>query len=169
MPLAIRPETAADHEATWQVNRLAFGQEDEARLVNALRDGGYVRMSLVAELDGQVAGHILFTDLPIIAERGVVPALALAPMAVLPAFQRRGIGSELVRRGLDLCREQGHRIVIVLGHPQFYPRFGFSAELARPLQSPFSGEAWMAIELAPGALAGVSGKVRYAPPFGIFE
>lgn len=164
--MLIRPETIADHEAIRKVNSLAFGQEAEARLVDALRDGGYVRVSLVAEKDGQVVGHILFSDLPIITEGGIVPALALAPMAVLPAQQRQGIGSGLVRRGLEICREQGHRIVIVLGHTDFYPRFGFSAKLAESLSSPFGGgESWMAIELVPQALVGVVGKVQYSPPF----
>lgn len=162
----IRTETTADFEAIRHVNRLAFGQDAEARLVDALRDGGYVRSSLVAEKAGEVVGHILFSDLPIITEAGVHSALALAPMAVLPAFQREGIGSALVRRGLEVCRDQGHRIVIVLGHPQFYPKFGFSAQLAEPLSSPFGGgEAWMARELVPGALAGVVGKVQYPTPF----
>jgi putative acetyltransferase len=105
--------------------------------------------------------------LPILTDRGATPALALAPMAVLPAHQRRGIGSALVRRGLEICREQGARIVVVVGHPEFYPRFGFSAELARPLKSPFSGEIWMAAELIPAALEGVTGKVAYPPPFGL--
>ena len=83
----IRPETAADHDAIRHVNRLAFGQDAEAGLVDALRDGGYVRASLVAEQASQIVGHILFTDLSIITGAGTVPALALAPMAVLPAFQ----------------------------------------------------------------------------------
>lgn len=165
----IRPETAADHEAIRQVNRLAFGQDAEARLVDTLREGGYVRLSLVAEKDGQVVGHILFSDLPIITEAGTVPALALAPLAVLPTFQRHGIGSALVRNGLDACREQGHRIVIVLGHPEFYPRFGFSHEATTKLESPYSGKSsFMALELAPGALAGVGGRVEYPPPFNEF-
>ena len=162
----IRPETIADPEAIRNVNCLAFGQDAEARLVDALRDGGYVRLSLVAEKDGEVVGHILFSDLPIITKAGTVPALALAPMSVLPAFQRQGIGSALVRRGLEICREHGHRIVIVLGHPDYYPRFGFSVRLAGPLSSPFGGgESWMALELVPGALAGVVGNVQYPPPF----
>lgn len=105
--MTIRPETAADVEAIRDVNRLAFGQDDEARLVDALRGGGFVRLSLVAEESGLVVGHILFSDLPIITDVGTVPALALAPMAVLPEFQRRGIGSALVRRGLDECRRRG--------------------------------------------------------------
>ena len=100
----IRPETSADHEAIRHVNRLAFGQDAEARLVDALRDGGYVRASLVAEKDEQVVGHILFSHLPIVTEAGIVPALALAPMAVLPECQNQGIGSTLVHRGLQACR-----------------------------------------------------------------
>src|SRR5205085_9996992 len=140
------------------VNRLAFGQDAEARLVDALRDGGHVRVSLVSEIDGQIVGHILFSDLPIITEDGTTSALALAPMAVLPDFQNEGIGSALVRRGLEVCKDQGHRIVIVLGHPHYYPRFGFSAKMAEHLDSPFSGrESFMALELVAGTLAGVKG------------
>src|SRR5262245_10322368 len=163
----LRPETSADHEAIRHVNRLAFGQDDEARLVDALRDGGYVRVSLVAERAGQVVGHVLFSDLPILTGDGTVSALALAPMAVLHEFQRQGVGSALVQKGLEVCRKGGHHIVVVLGHPDFYPRFGFSARLAQPLSSPFGGrEAWMALELVPGALGSVAGWVRYPPPFG---
>jgi putative acetyltransferase len=166
MSVLIRPETAADLDAIGHVNRLAFGQEDEARLVDALRDGGYLRVSLVAEQAGQVVGHILFTDLPILTDAGTVPALALAPMAVVPELQRQGIGSALVRRGLDECKKQGHRTVVVVGHPQFYLRFGFSLALAANLESPFSGkDSFMAVELVPGALDGVTGRVRYPPPF----
>lgn len=178
----IRPETPRDIEAVRRVNQLAFGRHDEALLVDALRDGGFARASLVAELAGEdasayatnadgpgsgIVGHILFSEMAIVTDSGLLPALALAPMAVLPEWQRRGIGSLLVRRGLEECRAAGERIAIVLGHPEFYPRFGFSSELARPLAAPFSGPSWMALELAPGALAGVEGMVRYPPPFGI--
>jgi putative acetyltransferase len=167
MNLLIRPETCADHESIRHINRLAFGQDDEARLVDDLREGGYVRVSLVAELMGQIVGHILFSDLPIITGDGTVAALALAPMAVLPDFQSQGIGSALVQKGLEACRQQGHRIVVVLGHAHFYPRFGFSLKLAAHLESPFSGSAsFMAVELVPGALDGVAGRVQYPPPFG---
>jgi putative acetyltransferase len=167
MNVVIRPETAADQDAIRHVNRLAFGQHDEARLVDALRGGGYVQVSLVAEQAGQVIGHILFSDLPIITEAGKVPALALAPMAVLPAFQNQGIGSALVRSGLDECRQQRHKIVVVVGHPQFYPRFGFSPKLAAHLEAPFSGkDSFMALELVPGALDGLIGRVQYPLPFG---
>ncbi|MGE3316510.1 MAG: GNAT family N-acetyltransferase [Planctomycetaceae bacterium] len=165
MTVSVRVESSVDFEAIRVVNRRAFGGDDEPRLVDALRDGGYSRVSLVAVQNDRVVGHILFSTLPIVTETGVVPALSLAPMAVEPERQRRGIGSQLVRSGLEACRSAGHRIVIVLGHPEFYPRFGFTAELARPLESPYSGEAFMAIELLPGALGGVKGRVEYPPPF----
>ena len=164
--MLIRIETAADHEAVRQVNRLAFGQEAEGRLVDELRDGGYAPLSLVAEDHGQIVGHIMFSDLPIHTSGGVVNSLALAPMAVIPRCQRQGIGSALVREGLRFCREWRHRIVVVLGHTEFYPRFGFSPKLAEPLVCSFySGPALMALELVPGALQGVSGELNYAPPF----
>jgi putative acetyltransferase len=166
MSVTIRPETTGDHEAIRHVNRLAFSQDDEVRLVDALRDGGYVRVSLVAEVGDQVVGHILFSDLPIITGAGTVPALALAPIAVWPEFQNQGTGSALVRRGLEACRQQGHRVVVVLGHTHFYPRFGFSPKLAAHLESPFSGsDSFMADELVAGALDGVKGRVQYPPPF----
>jgi putative acetyltransferase len=164
----VRPESASDREAVYRANQLAFGQDEEAVLVDALRSGGYARVGLVAELDGAVVGHILFSDLPILTNSGTVSAVSLAPMAVVPDAQRRGIGSALVRAGLEACRAAGHRIVVVLGHADYYPRFGFSAKLAEPLLSPFHGkDSWMAAELVPGALDGVSGWVQYAPPFGI--
>jgi putative acetyltransferase len=165
-PFVIRRERSADRAAIREVNRLTFGQEDEARLVDDLRDGGYVRVSLVAEEAGRIVGHILFSDLAIETTRGIVRALALAPMVVHPERQRRGIGSALVREGLRACTEGGHRIVLVVGHPEFYPRFGSSAKLAERLVAPFSGPAFMAWELVPGALEGVEGKVRYPTPFG---
>jgi putative acetyltransferase len=161
----IRAETGTDLDRIREVNRLAFGRDDEARLVEALRAGGHARISLVAEEGGQVVGHILFSELPIVTEKGTVEALALAPMAVAPDRQRHGIGSLLVREGLRACRGSGHRIVVVLGHPEFYPRFGFSAKMAVRLRSPFSGPAFMAVELVPGALGSVEGEVRYPPPF----
>jgi putative acetyltransferase len=88
-------------------------------------------------------------------------------VAVCPDHQRKGIGSRLIQRGLELIRERGEEIVIVAGHPEYYPRFGFSAEKAAPLQSPFPSEAFMAMELRPGALQGMRGSVVYPPAFGI--
>jgi putative acetyltransferase len=167
LDVVVRVEGADDLEAIREVNRQAFGREDEARLVDALREGGYARLSLVAEEAGRVVGHILFSDLPVVTPTGAVPALALAPLAVLPERQRQGIGSRLVREGLLACAGAGHRAVIVLGHPAYYPRFGFSAGLAERLKAPFSGPAFMARELVPGALTGMTGEVRYPPPFGL--
>jgi putative acetyltransferase len=167
LSVTVRAEKPEDVQAVREVNLLAFGQEDEARLVDALRGGGHARLSLVAEEAGQVVGHILFSDLPIVTPAGMLNALALAPMAVLPARQRQGIGSRLAREGLRACAEAGHRIVVVVGHPDFYPRFGISARLAERLKAPFSGPPFMALELVPGALADVTGEVRYAPPFGL--
>jgi putative acetyltransferase len=168
MTLSIRPECPADYEAIHWVNSHAFGQDDEAVLVDALRADGHARLSLVAEVDGAVVGHVLFSELPILTDRGIVPTLALAPVAVRPDKQKRGIGSALIRAGLAAARADGHRIVVVLGHAEYYPRFGFSAKLAEALSSPFSGrDSWMALELVPGALEGVVGTAQYAPPFGI--
>jgi putative acetyltransferase len=166
--VSVRPETSADRAAVWNVNHASFARDDEARLVDALRDGGYARVALVAEQDGFIVGHVLFSDLPIATESGIVDALALAPLAVVPSHQRRGIGSTLLAEGLRVCKDQGHRIVVVLGHPEFYPRFGFSAPLAERLTSPFTGPEFMALELVPKALDGVVGTVCYAPPFDMF-
>ena len=149
------------------INEAAFGRLDEADLVDSLRAEGFVLLSLVAELEKRTVGHILFTRMSIETAGGSISAVALAPMAVSPEYQRRGIGDELIRHGLDLLRRRGERIVIVLGHPDYYPRFGFSTEKAHSLESPFPPEAFMAMELSPGALAGVHGKVTYPAAFGL--
>lgn len=168
--MLIRPESSADHDAIAQLNRAAFESDAEAKLVDALRDGRFLDLSLVGEIDGQIVGHICFSPALIRGTSAIWQATSLAPMAVLPEHQRQGLGSELVQAGLSACRRDGHRISIVLGHPDFYPRFGFSAELARPLLSPFgSGESWMAAELLPNSLRHVRGRVEYAPPFDAFK
>jgi putative acetyltransferase len=161
----IRREREADRADILALHRAAFEGPFEAGLVDRLSDGGLVVVSLVAVDAGASVGHILFSRLPIQTATGVIDAVALAPMAVVPGRQRQGIGSALVREGLRACREQGERIAIVLGHPEFYPRFGFSPELARRLRSPYSGPAFMAIALEPGALDGVEGEVRYPSAF----
>lgn len=165
--MTIRPENESDIDAVRGVNALAFGQEDEGALVDALRAEGYARVSLVAESDAEVVGHILFSEIAIRTESGPVAVLSLAPMSVLPEVQNTGVGSRLVREGLDQCRALDYGIVLVLGHPTYYPRFGFSATLTAPLDAPFSGESFMALELAPGALENLHGTVEYSPPFGI--
>jgi putative acetyltransferase len=163
----VRPETPNELSAIRSVNEAAFGQQDEADLVDNLRADGGVLLSLVAEVDRRIVGHILFSRMSIETAGGSIPAAALAPVAVLPEHQRHGIGERLVRAGLNALREQGERIVIVVGHPDYYPRFGFSTEKACVLESPFPAEAFMAIELSPGALDGLHGKVSYPAAFGL--
>jgi putative acetyltransferase len=149
------------------IHRAAFGEPDEADLTDQLREHGDVLLSLIAEVDQQVVGHILFSRMFVDTTDAAIPAVALAPMAVLPSHQRRGIGGSLIRTGLDLLRDAGERAVIVLGHREYYPRFGFSCEKARLLLSPFPPDAYMALELMPGALEGVRGRVRYPAAFGL--
>lgn len=127
--------------------------------------------SLVAVQGGRIVGHILFSRLVIEAGERIIEAAALAPMAVHPECQRQGIGSALVRAGLEACRAAGIAAVVVLGHADYYPRFGFSAAAARGLRCPFpeAGDAFMALELKAGALNVSDAVVRYAPPFGIAD
>jgi len=165
-PLLIRAEQPRDRRQVRTVNEAAFGRSDEADLIDRLRVEGVVLTSLVAVSDGQVVGHILFSRTTVETAQGPVLAVSLAPMAVLPGYQRRRVGSELVVRGLAELRDRGEGIVIVLGHKDYYPRFGFSTK-ARDLSSPFPPEVFMALELADGALAGVRGCVRYPSAFGL--
>lgn len=165
--VTIRPEREVDASAIQAVNEAAFGASDEANLVDALRREGFVLLSLVAEAEGRIVGHVLFSRMWIAGATGRLDAVALAPIAVVPERQRQGIGGQLIHRGLEMLRERGERIVVVLGHPDYYPRFGFSSERALALDSPFPRDAFMALELAPGALEGVAGAVKYPPPFGL--
>lgn len=164
----IRHAAPAHIAAIRTVERVAFGREDEARLVDRLREDGDLVVELVATTGKDVVvGHVAFSHLPVWSTDGkVVQAAALAPLAVLPQHRRAGIGAALVKAGLGLCEEQGIAGVVVLGDPAYYARFGFSSALARHLRAPFSGEAFMALELVPGALRG-DGEVRYAKAFGI--
>jgi putative acetyltransferase len=162
---AIRKELSEDLDAIREVNRLAFGQDAEARLVDRLRGDGLVVASLVAVEGDQLIGHILFSELPIATESAVIPAVALAPMAVIPVRQRQGVGSSLVREGLRECRDRGFAVVVVLGHLDYYPRFGFSTEKAKGIRSRYSGAHFMALELVPRVLDGILGTVNYPPAF----
>ncbi len=163
--VTVRPETSVDESAIRDVNLQAFRGPYEALLVEALRRDGLIVLSLVAEEHGAVVGHILFSRLFIDGTDGAIPAIALAPMSVMPERQRQGVGSRLIEAGLDGCRKAGERIVLVVGHPDYYPRFGFSHALVGNLRSAYESEAFMALELQPHALKGVSGTVRYPAPF----
>jgi putative acetyltransferase len=163
--LMIREETADDYSTIREINIQAFGGEAEATLVDQLRADGLVVVSLVGIKDGEISGHILFSELVVETGSEIIPAVALAPMAVLPGRQRIGIGSSLVREGLEMCGRRGQSLVAVLGHPEYYPRFGLSPELAKCLHGPHSGAAWMALELVPGVLKGREAWVRYPAAF----
>jgi putative acetyltransferase len=165
----IRPEEAPDIPAISEIHRSAFGGDTEAMIVDAVRASpGFIRdLSLVAVKDRRVVGHILLSLIRIETGTSSSPALALAPIAVLPGCQKRGIGSLLVEEGLRRCRELGHSIVVVVGEPSFYTRFGFTPARARGLEAPFPvpDEAFMVLELPDGALKGITGMVCYPPPF----
>lgn len=162
----IRAETDADHAAIHAVNAAAFPTAAEADLVDALRQQARPLISLVAEQDGAIVGHILFTPVTL-DSRADLRIMGLAPMAVAPDHQRSGIGSALIRAGLEQCRQLGYSAVVVLGHPEYYPRFGFVPSVRFHLRSEYDvpDEVFMVQELEPGALDGVSGTARYHPAF----
>jgi putative acetyltransferase len=163
----IRAETAADREAVRGVNESAFGRSEEANLVDALRGSANPCISLVAEEGGRVVGHIFFSPVAVESGGGAWAALGLGPMAVLPEYQGRGVGSELVREGLSECQRLGHEVVFVLGHARYYPRFGFKPAGVKGIacEFPSPDENFMVVELRPDALAGREGLVRYSPEF----
>jgi len=159
------PERPADIDAIRAVNDAAFRQSSEGKLIDELRRGPtwIPELSRVAIQD-VVIGHILFTRITIAESTS---ALALAPMAVRPSHQRRGIGSLLVQTSLEVARKLGHGIVMVLGHPEYYPRFGFVRARHHAILPPhdWPDAAWMVMPLRDGALEGVKGVVRYPPAF----
>ena len=163
----VRREGPLDRPGVRAVNRMAFGGSDEIHLIDRLWKSGEVILSLVALDRRRVVGHVLFSHLPIETAARTIRGAALAPMAVAPDRQRRRIGSRLVTEGLDACRRQGIEAVVVLGHADFYIRFGFSAITAERLRAPFSGADFMATELVSGALAVATGTVRYPAAFAV--
>jgi putative acetyltransferase len=165
--ITIRPEKPADASRVRHVNELAFGQQAEADLVERLRQACKDSLSLVAE-DDVVVGHILFTPVVVESAGRRVLGMGLAPMAVLPDRQRQGIGSQLVRRSLDILRERGCPFVVVVGHPEYYPRFGFEPASTHRLASQWEGmpdAAFRALVLDVDAMAEVSGVAKYREEF----
>lgn len=165
MATRIRPVRDGDLVAVAAVNRAAFGREDEAQLVAALHTADRDSFELVAERDGVIVAHILFS--PVSVEHGDDERmLGLAPLAVAPDFQRQGIGTALARAALETLASSPYRAVVVLGDPDYYRRFGFGPASAVGLRSVYAaGDAFMAMALREGGLAGYAGCVRYAPEF----
>lgn len=162
-----RTERNDDRDKIRSVHVQAFDTDAEARLVDQLRETGIDLVSLVAEEQGVIIGHILFSPVTLDAS---VRTAGLAPMAVLPGWQRKGVGALLVNEGLRACGDAGYEAVVVLGHPDYYPRFGFEPSAAFGIDSEYDvpPEVFMVKELREGALSGKSGTVRYHPVFNAF-
>lgn len=169
MNLKIRQEKVSDYEQVTKVHDLAFEQVNEGQLVSQIRflPDFIPELSLVAEHKGQIIGHILFSKAEIRKDGQVAEILCLAPLAVLPSFQNQNVGTALVKEGLSLAKALGFSSVTVLGHPNYYPRFGFKPASLWKIFAPFevADEVFMVLELEEGALKGVSGIVHYAAPF----
>lgn len=163
----IRAEREEDRAAVRAVNRSAFETATEANLVDALRAQAQPLVSLVAEQDGSIVGHILFSPVTL-SGHSELWIMGLAPMAVVPEQQRQGIGSALVRAGLDECKRLGAGAVVVLGHAEYYPRLGFlpAARFGIRCEYDVPEEVFMALEIKPGFLQGVSGTISYHAAFG---
>jgi putative acetyltransferase len=158
-----REERPHDQKAIFHVVSCAFAQLAEAQLIEKLREDGDIVVSLVAEEDGQVVGHVLLSrmDAPF-------RALALAPVSIIPPRQRSGIGSALIERAVQRARNDGWAAIFVLGDPSYYERFGFSAEAATGFSSPYAGRHFMMLKLWPSLPAAI-GELRHAPAFGALD
>jgi HAD superfamily hydrolase (TIGR01509 family) len=164
--LALRPETLYDLPAIRLVEEAAFSRPAEAALVDLARERGMITLSLVAEQDGVVVGHILFTPVTVAPPQPGTNGMGIGPVAVLPQFQHAGIGSRLMRAGLDHVRHLGFAFTVLLGDPAYYSRFGFKPGRSFGLSGDYGdSDAFQALELYPAALAGVSGHVKYIPEF----
>jgi putative acetyltransferase len=162
----VRPERIGDQDAIRVVHTASFPTAAEARLVDALRTAGRLDISLVAETAGEVVGHVAFSPVTL---PGTVGGGGLAPVAVLPAFRRRGIAAALVREGLAACASR-YAFVVVLGDPRYYGRFGFLPASRWRLRDEYGGgDAFQALELRPGAIPAGGGVVRYCPEFALVE
>jgi putative acetyltransferase len=164
--MIVRPERPADRDAVRRVHATAFATPEEADLVDALRAGADPLVSLVAEDAGEVVGHVMFSPVTL-PDHPELRLMGLAPLAVVPPRQRTGVGAALTRAGLERCRDVGAGAVVVLGHPAYYPRFGFARADAVGIGCPFDApaEAWMLLELEPGYLRGAGGTTRWHAAF----
>lgn len=167
MNWTIRQETATDYKEIAALLNEAFGQSQEAQLVDALRamDQFNSALALVAEHEQSIIGHILFTPIEIGPKKAV--SLALGPMGVLPPFQKKGVGKKLIQAGLKAAKAEAYNSVIVLGHAEYYPKFGFLPASNWRIKAPFDvpDPVFMALELEHGSLGDVEGMVVYPTPF----
>ncbi len=165
--VTIREERPEDIEAIRALHREAFGRPQEGQLVDALRTNGGVLLSLVADLDGRVAGHILYSPVSVGSGGKQLIGAGLGPMAVLPQYQRRGIGAKLIERGNQILREGGRPFIVVLGHPEYYPRFGFkpAGRYAIKCEWDVPDDVFMALVLDEPKMKGVGGLAKYRREF----
>jgi len=172
MRITIRKEEEKDHKQIYEVNKLAFQQENEGKLIEKIRntENFIPELSIVAEIDNRIVGHILFSKIKIVG-KSVYESLALAPMAVIPEFQKKGIGSELVKKGIKMAKKLGFDSIIVIGHKEYYPKFGFQRASKWNIKCPFEvpDEVFMAIELTEKAFEGKAGTVEYPDEFNEVE
>ena len=164
--IEIHPEPPDHIPAIRRIHEQAFPGPNEARLVDLLRAANKAVVSLTASVEGQVVGHVLFSPVTLEPPRASFNGVGLAPVAVLPHYQRRGVGSALIRAGLEKCQQAGYEAVVVLGDPAYYSRFGFACASDYGLGNDYNAdEHFMALELKAGALRGVRGVVKYGPEF----
>lgn len=166
MSIEIRRETEADKAAVFEINAAAFPTHAEAKLVETLRESADPFLSLVAVEKDEIVGHIVFTPVTLDSFDDL-KLMGLAPMAVSPSRQRSGIGTKLVNAGLEHCRELGIGAVVVLGHADYYPRFGFRPASQWDIRSEYDvpDDVFMLMELSSGYLQGYHGTIRYNAAF----
>lgn len=166
--MLIRQESRSDYRAIRALNDASFGSTEESQLIDNLRTSGAALLSLVAEEEGETIGHIFFSRIwlnPDSGDGAKESMVALAPMCVSSVHQKKGVGGALIQQGLRILRQRGEKAVFVLGHKSYYPKFGFSADLARQFVCDYAGDSFFAQELQPGALVGKSGTIQYPESF----
>ncbi len=171
--ISIRPAMRGDFDAIEAVHQAAFSVSDfgyngEGLLARQLHETGDAVVSLLAEVEGTPVGHVLFSHIRVEADGHPLVAAALAPLGVVPEWQDRGIGADLIKAGLAALKPQGVQLVFVVGNTTYYPRFGFKVELAKPFDSPYTGPYFMALSLDSNLLIPEKGSAEFAPAFANF-
>lgn len=164
--MIIRAEQPGDETSIFAVNRAAFPTDAEAKLVDMLRSDGDLYFSHVAETDGAITGHIALSPVDAVADGQPIKALGLGPVAVVPDRQLKGIGSQLIGAAIDWAQANDWQLIILLGEPKYYARFGFSVDDAKPFASPYAGPYFQALWLDEAVQKPQSGRAEYAPAFG---